>query len=97
VLLLDGNIGIGGDPATLLSRIAALLRPGGIALVEVEPSTVSARRMRLRFETADAKSSWFAWGRVGADDVVTVGRRSGFTVAEQWQLEGRSFAALRRS
>ena len=34
VLLADGNIGVGGDPLTLLRRCAELLRPGGIALVE---------------------------------------------------------------
>jgi len=37
VLLLDGNIGIGGCPTTLLSRIRQLLVPGGRALVEVDP------------------------------------------------------------
>ena len=29
VLLADGNIGIGGDPDALLSRVAELLKPPG--------------------------------------------------------------------
>ena len=35
VLLADGNIGIGGNPAALLRRVRELLRPGGAAYVEV--------------------------------------------------------------
>jgi len=35
-LLLDGNIGIGGAPRELLSRVGGLLAPAGIVLVEVE-------------------------------------------------------------
>ena len=37
VLLFDGNVGIGGDPATLLRRVGDLLAPHGRAFVEVEP------------------------------------------------------------
>lgn len=36
VLLLDGNIGIGGDPAALLARTADLLAQAGRAIVEVQ-------------------------------------------------------------
>ena len=35
ILLADGNIGIGGDPAALLRRAASLLMPGGAILVEL--------------------------------------------------------------
>src|SRR5690606_24540409 len=34
IVLLDGNIGIGGDPLALLSRCEQLLRPGGRVIVE---------------------------------------------------------------
>lgn len=37
VLLADGNLGIGGDPAVLFARAARLLAPGGTVLVEVDP------------------------------------------------------------
>ncbi|MFG2309093.1 class I SAM-dependent methyltransferase [Streptomyces sp. NPDC048566] len=33
-LLVDGNIGIGGDPAALLRRTAELLAPGGLLIAE---------------------------------------------------------------
>jgi hypothetical protein len=38
VLLVDGNIGIAGDPVALLRRCAALVRPGGTLLVERHPT-----------------------------------------------------------
>ena len=44
-LLVDGNIGIGGGPVALLRRVAELLVPGGLALVEVEgPNGTSESR-----------------------------------------------------
>lgn len=36
-LLLDGNIGIGGDPRVLLRRVSELLAPEGRVLVELDP------------------------------------------------------------
>lgn len=33
-LLLDGNVGIGGDPAALLRRVSQLLAPAGLLIVE---------------------------------------------------------------
>lgn len=43
VLLLDGNIGIGGDPTSLLGRAADLLGTGGRVLVELEPPGTPTR------------------------------------------------------
>ncbi|MBO0706067.1 MAG: class I SAM-dependent methyltransferase, partial [Candidatus Dormibacteraeota bacterium] len=50
VLLADGNIGIGGDPAALLRRVAELLTPRGRAIVEIQPPGAALRldRVRLR-------------------------------------------------
>ncbi|MER8056396.1 MULTISPECIES: class I SAM-dependent methyltransferase [unclassified Streptomyces] len=43
VLLMDGNIGIGGDPVALLGRVAALLRPGGLLIAETAPVDIDER------------------------------------------------------
>ena len=43
VLLMDGNVGIGGDPRALLDRVAALLRPGGLLITETAPVDVDER------------------------------------------------------
>lgn len=40
-LLLDGNIGIGGEPESLLRRVHGLLRPGGSILVDVAGSAIA--------------------------------------------------------
>ncbi|MGW0710843.1 class I SAM-dependent methyltransferase [Streptomyces sp. NPDC002643] len=42
-LLLDGNLGIGGDPRALLARLAELLRPGGLLIAETVPVDVDER------------------------------------------------------
>ena len=80
-LLLDGNIGIGGDPVTLLSRIAELLRPRGRMLVEVDPPGTRARTERVRFEIDDEAGPWFAWTRVGADALGGIAGRAGLSRA----------------
>lgn len=67
VLLIDGNIGIGGDPVALLARAARLVRPGGHVVAEVEPPGAHSRVMTARLESSRGVSPWFAWATVGAD------------------------------
>lgn len=69
VVLFDGNIGIGGDPVALLSRVRSLLAPGGTALVEVDPPGVASGPLTVRIEHDDHRGPWFAWARVSADDI----------------------------
>lgn len=95
-LLLDGNIGIGGRPSALLTRIELLLAPDGALLVELEPRRVTRRLLELRLELAADASEWFHWARVGADDIAALAAQTGLQVAEQWELGGRSFARLDR-
>ena len=52
VLLLDGNIGIGGDPVRLLRRCADLVRPRGQVLAEVGRDLATDRAPVLRMDTA---------------------------------------------
>jgi SAM-dependent methyltransferase len=93
-LLLDGNIGIGGRPDALLRRLVALLVPGGVVLVELEPPGTSVVCGRVRLEDGQAISDWFAWARVGVDAIVTPAGAAGLRVAARWHDEGRWFAAL---
>lgn len=96
ILLVDGNIGIGGDAASLLARIAELLSPTGQALVEVEPPgrTGGAERMRLRCGTK--VGPWFRWDRVDTDRIGTLATNAALVVGEMWVGGDRSFVALRR-
>ena len=94
-LLLDGNIGIGGDPVRLLSRLRALLHPEGAVLVELEPPGSTVRASRARIELAGESSEWFAWARVAACDLPAVAAGSEMWTEREWSCEGRWFARLR--
>ncbi|MGD9734654.1 MAG: class I SAM-dependent methyltransferase [Solirubrobacterales bacterium] len=95
-LLLDGNIGIGGDPAALLRTVAGLLRPGGTALVELEPPRTGSNLRRVRLEAARQRSAWIPWSVVAADEIEAVAAAARMGVDEAWTVEGRWFARLRR-
>ncbi|SCD49201.1 Methyltransferase domain-containing protein, partial [Streptomyces sp. DvalAA-14] len=52
-LLMDGNIGIGGDPAALLTRMAAVVDPAGALIVETAPPGTDDdldERVRVRLD-----------------------------------------------
>jgi SAM-dependent methyltransferase len=93
-LLLDGNIGIGGRPDALLRRLAALLAPGAVVLVELERPGTGVVCGRVRLEDDRTTSHWFPWARVGVDAIPTPAGAAGLRVAARWHDEGRWFAAL---
>lgn len=97
-LLLDGNIGIGGDPVALLTRLAKLLHPGGRVFAELEPAGASwpARlgATIVRIESTDRVSQWFPWAWVTGDAIGEITEAAGLTVAERWADGGREFCAL---
>lgn len=96
VLLLDGNVGIGGDPVLLLTRVHALLRPGGTALVELDPPGVKAGRFHAHVEHVGGLGPRFAWARVGPNQIGEVASRSGLSILALWEEAGRWFVQLAR-
>ncbi|MFE9024976.1 class I SAM-dependent methyltransferase [Streptomyces iakyrus] len=93
VLLMDGNIGIGGDPRALLERVAGLLRPGGLLIAEAVAADVDER---VRVHITDARATTgepFPWARLGTRALLGYAR--GWERAGQWTAGGRHFAALR--
>ncbi|WP_051471443.1 class I SAM-dependent methyltransferase [Patulibacter minatonensis] len=100
-LLLDGNVGIGGDPVALLARVGELLHPGGRILVELEPSggawPPGPGPTMVRIESDAEVSRWFPWAWVTSAGVDAVAAGAGLTVAERWADGGREFCALERS
>jgi SAM-dependent methyltransferase len=94
-LLLDGNVGIGGQPASLLRRLASLLAPDGEVLVELDPPGTGLEHVRLRLEHGSSSSSWFEWALVGFNAIGTPAEEAGFEVAERWRDDDRWFARLR--
>jgi SAM-dependent methyltransferase len=97
-VLLDGNVGIGGQPVALLARVHSLLRCGGSVLVELEPPGHGTEHVAARIETGGAAPGpWFPWARVAADDFAAIARATGFTPRDPTRRGGRWFAiAVRR-
>ncbi len=93
VLLLDGNIGIGGDPVALLTRARELLRPGGRALVELDAPGVPSRRLIVRLEHEYSASEWFAWAQLSATDIAETAAAAGLSLVESWDVDGRRWFA----
>lgn len=93
-LLLDGNVGIGGDPVALLRRVDDLLAAGGRVLAEVDPPGRGTRRELVRLEVDGWRSQWFAWAHVDADGVAGAAAEAGLQLAELVEREGRWLAVL---
>lgn len=96
-LLLDGNVGIGGDAAALLRRMARLLRPGGRVVAELEPPQASGGAFLVRVEGSAGTSEWFPWARLSATEIEAVARRCGFSVIAAWEAAGRCFCVAERA
>jgi SAM-dependent methyltransferase len=93
-LLLDGNVGIGGDPPSLLRRLASLLRPGGRVLAELERPGAPSGPEQVRMEVGDRRGPWFPWARVGVDDAGDLATEGGFRLVHVWKGGDRWFARL---
>ncbi len=96
VLLADGNIGIGGDPARLLARTAALLRPRGRLHVEVDPGNGSrrVRTQRVRLRVGGRHSTPFRWATVDDDAIGRLADLVGLRLLGVDRHAGRSVAVL---
>jgi len=93
-LLLDGNIGIGGDPSALLARVAQLLRRGGHAVVEVDAPGTPTEELLVRIEVSSGApdGQWFPWARVGADAVASILATTDLVLVGLESGDGRWFA-----
>ena len=77
VLLADGNVGLGGDPARMLARAAELLCRGGRCVAEFDPGTTGVRRRWARLESAGGVGPWFRWATVGVDSIASLAKQCG--------------------
>ncbi|MFJ3980276.1 class I SAM-dependent methyltransferase [Streptomyces sp. NPDC090021] len=96
VLLIDGNIGIGGAPATLLRRAAALAAPGGSLLVEAAAADVDERVEVHVEDGAGGRGASFRWARLGIRALRAEAKAAGWTPYDTWQTAGRHFVHLTR-
>lgn len=100
VLLLDGNIGIGGEPTALLRRVSQLLTLGGLLIAETVADVDVDERVNVHIIPATAGAGVtngpvFPWARLGTPALLRHAARAGWRPESQWTAEDRSFVALR--
>ena len=95
VLLVDGSIGIGGDPVVLLRRVRQVLAPRGVALVEVLGPGFAASLGHARIERDAGCFSSIPWATLGIDHVDEVAVCAGFALERVHCIGGRWFSWLR--
>jgi SAM-dependent methyltransferase len=95
-LLMDGNVGIGGDPEALLARMSQLLVPGGLLIAETAPDPDIDERVQVHVtDTRGAAGSPFPWARIGTHALLRHAHRTGWRAADRWTTGGRHFVSLR--
>lgn len=96
-LLLDGNIGIGGNIRMLLERVASLLAPGGQVLAEAEAQDFLDVAYLAVLEDSDGRASAaFPWARAGKKALVRHAARAGLKVVATRIVQDRIFLTLER-
>ncbi|MCG8965994.1 MULTISPECIES: class I SAM-dependent methyltransferase [Streptomyces] len=97
VLLMDGNVGIGGDPRALLARVAALLTPGGLLIAETAEADVDERAQVQVVDVTAPRTAGgcFPWARLGTPALLRHAGGAGWRTAAQWSSGARRFVALR--
>jgi SAM-dependent methyltransferase len=94
-LLIDGNIGIGGDPVALLQRCAELVLPHGEGriLVEAHPESMRDRVFdAIVTDDLGRASLPFTWAEVGIHGLLLHARAAGLEFIYQWTYGDRTFA-----
>lgn len=98
VLLVDGNIGIGGDVRALLRRCRRLISRTGAIVVELHGDDDRHHRFHGRVvDEAGRESGAFPWAEIGLAALVPVAERLGLEVDQDWVDGGRLFCTLRAS
>ena len=96
-ILIDGNIGIGGDPRALLRRCVELVRPAGRIIVETHADPVRDRAFRtIVIDDLGRRSLPFPWAEVGTVALRRHAAAVGLVVRREWTVVDRSFAAYAR-
>ena len=96
VLLVDGNVGLGGDPRRILARAAELLGRGGRCVAEFDTEAIGIRARWVRLESARDVGPWFRWASVGVDSAATLAAQVGLTLTGVRLIGGRVIASLPR-
>jgi SAM-dependent methyltransferase len=96
-LLADGNIGIGGRPERLLSRVRQIVRPGGRVVVELAAEGTDVVHHRWRLRVGQRYTPAFDWAVVGVGAIERLARSAGFVVDDLAVIGHRHAAVLQRT
>jgi len=94
-LLMDTNIGLGGDVAALLARCVDLVIPGGLIICEVDRVPDRHEVHSVVLQTRDVASAPLPWARIGAAALMQVATSLDLLLVEEWISGDRAFVALR--
>ncbi|OBG53004.1 MULTISPECIES: SAM-dependent methyltransferase [unclassified Mycobacterium] len=94
VLLVDGNVGLGGDPCRILGRAAELLARGGRCVAEFDAENIGIRARWVRLESAGEVGPWFRWASVGVDSAAALAAQVGLTLTGLRLIGDRVIACL---
>ena len=95
VILLDGNIGIGGSVTALLDRCRQLIAPSGTLLVEVEADDqIDTVYPAVLEDERGNRSEAFSWARTGTAGLASRAHAGGWSVTAIRRLQGRVFCSL---
>lgn len=93
-LLIDGTVGLGGNPGRIVRRAAQLLQPGGQCLAEVDPAISGIRISRVRLESETAAGEWFPWAKVGVDSAAMLADNAGLALTKVQRIGERVIAIM---
>ncbi len=94
VLLVDGNVGLGGDPRRILVRAAELLDRGGCCVAEFDNRAIGIQGRWVRLESGREVGPWFRWASVGVDSADSLAAQVGLTLTGVQMIAGRVIATL---
>jgi glycosyltransferase A (GT-A) superfamily protein (DUF2064 family)/SAM-dependent methyltransferase len=94
-LLMDTNIGLGGDVVALLARCVDLVIPGGLIICEVDRVPDRHEVHSVVLQTRDVASAPLPWARIGAAALMRVATSLDLLLVEEWISGDRAFVALR--
>lgn len=80
VLLVDGNIGIGGDPTALLGRLRRVVARRGRIVVEVGAPGTPTGPIEAQLACDCSATAYFPWALVGVEGLPAVAERAALSV-----------------
>lgn len=97
-LLVDGNVGIGGDIPNLLARCRDLLAASGEIVVELNPD--ANHEQHFFAEVVDSRgnrSDSFPWAEIGLARLSLMLGGLGLELVQSWEIDGRAFCRLAKT